>query len=128
MAKMISSRDYDYASIGELFKVDEVAPKFRMEERYEENGQVIKDKEGKPRKFETDEVVGYKFFVTVVKGRFRKKSTQVAINGLMEPPITNDEIMKRDSVKCRFVNLRESMIGHPMYFSADKIELIPESK
>ncbi|OTP06751.1 hypothetical protein A5844_002724, partial [Enterococcus sp. 10A9_DIV0425] len=40
--------------------------------------------------------------------------------------ITNEEIRKKDSVKCRFSNLTVSMSGNPMYYKADDIVLLPQ--
>ena len=65
--------------------------------------------------------------MTILDGQFRKKATQVTVNTL-DHPIDNDEIMKRDSVKCRFENLQPSMAGHPMYYKADKIIVLEKQK
>ncbi len=37
--------------------------------------------------------------------------------------MTNDDIMKKDSVKIKFVNLECSMRDNPMYYRAEKIDL-----
>ena len=108
MAKMLSVRDFDLAAIGTLFEVDEVMPKFATEERKDSSGNIILDGEGRPRKFNTEEIVGYKYSVTILDGDFRKKSTQVTVDGLKQV-VTNEEIKKKDSIKCRFTNLSVSM-------------------
>lgn len=125
MAKMLSVRDFDLAAIGTLFEVDEVMPKFATEERKDSTGNMILDSEGRPRKFSTGEIVGYKYSVTILDGDFRKKSTQVTVDGLKQV-ITNEEIRKKDSVKCRFTNLSVSMSGNPMYYKADAILLLSQ--
>lgn len=123
MAKMLNMRDFDFTAIGAIFELDEVAPKFATEERKDGQGKTILGQDGRPRRFNTDEIVGYKYSVTVSEGNFRKKATQVTVDNL-DRPITNEEILKQDSVKCKFVNLQASMIGNPMYFKADKIQLM----
>lgn len=115
-------RDFDFTAIGTIFELDEVTPKFATEERTNDQGKTIMGQDGQPRKFNTDEIVGYKYSVTITEGNYRKKATQVTVNSL-DNPITNKEILKRESVKCKFVNLEPSMIGNPMYFKADKIQL-----
>lgn len=125
MAKMLSVRDFDLAAIGTLFEVDEVMPKFATEERKDSAGNIILDNEGRSRKFNTGEIIGYKYSVTILDGAFRKKSTQVTVDGL-KAVITNDEIRKRDSVKCRFEDLAVSMSGNPMYYKANDIILVPQ--
>ncbi|WP_429969003.1 hypothetical protein [Enterococcus sp. AZ136] len=127
MAKMLNMRDFDFTAIGTIFELDEVTPKFATEERTNDQGKTIMGQDGQPRKFNTDEIVGYKYSVTITEGNYRKKATQVTVNSL-DNPITNKEILKRESVKCKFVNLEPSMIGNPMYFKADKIQLIDVQK
>lgn len=127
MAKMLNMRDFDFTAIGTTFELDEVTPKFATEERTNDQGKTIMGQDGQPRKFNTDEIVGYKYSVTITEGNYRKKTTQVTVNSL-DNPITNKEILKRKSVKCKFVNLEPSMIGNPMYFKADKIQLIEIGK
>ncbi|WP_230710165.1 hypothetical protein [Enterococcus sp. SMC-9] len=63
----------------------------------------------------------------MILGQFRKKATQVTVNTL-DHPIDNDEIMKRESVKCRFENLQPSRPGNPMYYKADNIILLGNQK
>ena len=123
MAKMLNMRDFDLTRIGAIFELDEVTPKFETEERLDGQGKTILGQDGRPRRFNTDEIVGYKYSVTILEGNFKKKSTQVTVNSL-DNPITNEEIMKRDSVKCKFVNLQQSMVGNPMYYRADGIQLV----
>ena len=125
MAKMLSVRDFDLAAIGTLFEVDEVMPKFATEERKDSSGNIILDGEGRPRKFNTEEIVGYKYSVTILDGDFRKKSTQVTVDGLKQV-VTNEEIKKKDSIKCHFTNLAVSLSGNPMYYKADAILLLSQ--
>ncbi|EUJ37945.1 hypothetical protein [Brochothrix thermosphacta] len=122
MAKLLSVRDWDFNTIGTLFELDEVTPVFEQEHRADENGEIIKDREGKPRNFATDKVIGMNYSVTILDGKFKKKSTQIKILD-PKPFMTNDDIMKKDSVKIKFVNLECSMQGNPMYYRAEKIEL-----
>lgn len=126
MAKMLNLRDFDFSNIGNVFELDEVTPKFQTEERVDNQGKIIMGQDNRPRKFNTEEIVGYKYSVTMLDGPFRKKSTQVTINNLNRP-ISNEEIMKRASVKCKFQELQPSMIGNPMYYKADGIELLNEN-
>lgn len=123
MAKLLSVRDWDFSNIGSIFELDEVTPVFEQEHRADENGEVIKDREGKPRNFATDKIIGQNYSVTILDGKFKKKSTQIKI---LDPKalITNDDIMKKDSVKVTFGNLECSMQGNPMYYRAEKIDFI----
>lgn len=106
MAKMLAQRDFDLSHIGERFELDEVMPKFEQEERTNEKaGEIILGSDG----------------------QFRKKSTQVTVLGA-ELVITNETIMKSESVKCLFENLEVSMAGNPMYYKAEKIILEKEGK
>ena len=127
MAKMLSQRDFNFSAIGGKFELDEVTPVFETENRADENGEIITDRDGKPRNYSTENLIGYNYSVTILEGEFRKKSTQIKV---LDPklPITNEEIMKRDSVKCSFTNLEVSMVGHPMYYRAEAIELIEPTK
>jgi hypothetical protein len=128
MAKMLAQRDFDLSQIGKLFELDEVTPKFEQEERAnEKTGEIILGSDGKPRKFDTDKIVGYKYSVTILDGKFRKKSTQVTVL-IPDSIITNEKIMASDSVKCRFENLDVSMAGNPMYYKAENIILEKETK
>jgi hypothetical protein len=112
----------------EPFELDEVTPKMATEERLDDSGNKIMGNDGTPRKFNTDEIIGYKYSVTILEGEHRKKSTQITVAGL-NCPINNAEIMKRDSVKCRFTGLEPSMVGNPIYYKAEKIELVaPQAK
>lgn len=122
MAKLLSVRDWDFNTIGTLFELDEVTPVFEQEKRADENGVIIKDKDGKDKNFATDKIIGQNYSVTILDGKFKKKSTQMKILD-PKPFMTNDDIMKKDSVKVKFVNLECSMQGHPMYYRAEKIEL-----
>jgi hypothetical protein len=124
---MLSQKDFNFAEIGKRFELDEVIPVYEMEQRTDDKGEVIKDKEGKPLNFTTDKLIGYNYSVTILDGQFRKKSTQVKV---LDPHIamTNEEIMKHDSVKCSFQNLESSMIGNPMYYKADVIEILEPIK
>ncbi|WP_317945009.1 hypothetical protein [Carnobacterium maltaromaticum] len=122
MAKLLSVRDWDFNTIGTLFELDEVTPVFEQEHRADENGEIIKDREGKPRNFATDKIIGQNYSVTILDGKFKKKSTQIKILNPIAL-MTNDDIMKKDSVKVKFVKLECSMQGNPMYYRAEKIEL-----
>ena len=102
---MLNMRDFDFTAIGNTFELDEVMPKFATEERQGVDGTLILGQDGRPRKFNTDEIVGYKYSVTIMEGNYRKKATQITVDGL-QSIITNQEIMKRDSVKCTFDNLQ----------------------
>lgn len=123
MAKLLSQRDWNFNDIGTTFELDEVIPVYETEHRADENGEVIKDREGKARNFQTETLIGYTFSITILDGQFKKKSTQVKVLDTTLP-ITNDEIMKRDSVKCTFKNLQASMISTVMYYKADSITLV----
>ncbi|MFD1901083.1 hypothetical protein GQR36_15690 [Enterococcus termitis] len=74
MAKMLAQRDFDLSHIGERFELDEVMPKFEQEERTNgKTGEVILGSDGRPRKFDTETIIGYKYSVTILDGQFRKK-------------------------------------------------------
>lgn len=122
---MLSMRDFDFTKIGTTFELNEVTPKFETKERQDVQGNSILGQDGRPRRFNTDEIVGYKYSVTILEGIYRKKSTQVTVDSI-DRPITNEEIMKRDSVRYKFLNLQPSMIGNPIYYRADKIQLLSD--
>ena len=124
---MLAQRDFNLSDIGTLFELDEVTPVFETEVLTGKNGEIILDKTGNPRKFQTDIIIGYNYSVTILDGLFRKKSTQIKV---LDPDskITNKEIMNHDSIKCNFENLETSMIGNPMYYRADDIKFIEERK
>lgn len=123
MAKLLTLRDWDFNNIGSIFELDEVIPVFEQENRADKNGEIIQDREGKPCNFPTDVIIGYNYSVTVLDGNFRKKSTQVKILD-PKPLMTNQDIMKKDSVKIKFINLECSMQGNPMYYRAEKIDFV----
>lgn len=123
MAKLLTLRDWDFNEIGSLYELDEIIKVYEMENRADENGEIIKDREGKPRNYATDTVIGYNYSVTILDGKFRKKSTQVKILDT-NPLMTNEAIMKKDSVKVEFVGLECSMQGNPMYYRAQGIKLV----
>ena len=127
MAKMLSQRDFNYSAIGTKFELDEVTPVFETEQRADENGEIITDRDGRPRNFQTDKLIGHNYSVTILEGEFRKKSTQVKV---LNPKavITNAEIMKHSSVKCSFQNLEASMVGNPIYYRAETVEIIEPTK
>lgn len=77
MAKLLSQRDWNFNDIGTTFELDEVIPVYETEHRADENGEVIKDREGKARNFQTETLIGYTFSITILDGQFKKKSTQV---------------------------------------------------
>ena len=123
MAKMLAQKDWDFNNIGSIFELDEIIPVYETEHRADENGEVIKDRDGKPKNFQTDKIIGYNYSVTILEPPFKKKSTQVKVLE-KEPIITNSEIMKCDSVKVKFMNLETSMIGNPMYYKASDVVLL----
>ncbi|EJE1920448.1 hypothetical protein M4H60_002417 [Listeria monocytogenes] len=122
MAKMLSMKDFNFSDIGTTFELDEVMPKFATEERLDDKGNLVLGMDKKPRKFNTGEIIGYKYSVTILNGQFRKKATQISVESI-DCPITNEEILKQDTVRCTFDNLQVSMTGNPMYYKADKINL-----
>jgi hypothetical protein len=123
MAKMLQLRDFELDNIGSHFELDEVIPKYEMEKRTDENGEILKDRDGKDRLFPTDKIIGWKYNVTIKDGKFKKKSTQVTINHT-EPLVDNDYIMSADEVPVTFDNLQVTMTGNPMYYKADDIHLL----
>ncbi|HEM3611582.1 TPA: hypothetical protein U1C34_000796 [Streptococcus suis] len=123
MAKMLSQRDWDYNKIGTRFELDEVMPKYDTETRTDDDGNIILGQDGKPRKFNTDKIIGYKYNVTIKDGQFKKKSTQVTIEHT-KPLVDNDYIMEADEVVVAFDNLEVSMAGNVMYYKADDIHLL----
>jgi len=127
MAKMLAQRDFNFADIGKRFELDEVIPVYKTEQRTDDKGEVIKGKDGRPQNFSTDQLIGYSYNVTILDGQFRKKSTQIKV---LDPNLimTNEEIMKYDSVQCSFQNLTASMIDNPMYYKADAIMLLEPTK
>ena len=72
MAKLLSVRNWDFNNIGNVFELDEVTPVFEQEHRADENGEIIKDREGKPRNFATDRIIGQNYSVTILDGKFKK--------------------------------------------------------
>lgn len=122
MAKLLTQRDWDFNAIGSIYELDEIIEVFETEHRADENGEIIKDRNGEPRNFFTDKLIGYNYSVTILDGKFRKKSTQVKILN-PKPLMTNDDIMKKDSVKVQFIKLECSMAGNPMYYRAENITL-----
>ena len=123
MAKMLSVRDWDYNNIGTRFELDEVLPKYEKEKRTDENGEIIKGRDGKDRLFDTDKIIGWKYNVTIKDGRFKKKSTQVTVNN-PEMVVDNDYIMAQDEVPVTFEGLEVSMTGNSMYYKAESIHLV----
>lgn len=127
MAKMLKQGDFNLTNIGTVHELDEVTPVFEMEHRKDDNGEIITDRDGNPRNFATDKVIGFNCSTTILDGEFKKKSTQIKILNA-ELPITNEEIMALDSVKVQFENLQVSMVGNPMYYRADSITIIEPKK
>ena len=120
MAKMLTNKDFDMSNIGTRVELDEVIPRLGMDVLKDENGNEILDKDGKPKKFYTDEIIGYSYSVTIKDGEFKKKSTQIRVDHL-DPLCTNDYIMEEDEILVGFENIQVTMIGNPMYYKADKI-------
>jgi len=127
MAKDLKQGDFNLTDIGSLFEVDEVTPAYETEQRKDDNGNIIMDRDGKPRKFNTDIIIGASYSVTILEGNFKKKSTQVKV---LDPKFAtnNEEIQKLDSIKCTFDNLQVSMAGNPMYYRADSITIVEPTK
>jgi len=113
--------------IGTRFEVDEVIPNFAQEERKDDNGNVILDSNGKPRKFNTDEIIGYSYNVTIKDGRFKKKSTQIKVMQL-DPLCTNDDVMTEDEILVGFENIQLSFNGKALYYKADNIFFLDNKK
>lgn len=80
MAKMLSQNDWNFNNIGTKFELDEVIPKFETEVRADANGEIIKNRDGSERRFNTDKIIGWKYNVTIKDGQFKKKSTQVSVD------------------------------------------------
>ena len=53
MAKMLSQNDWNFNNIGTKFELDEVIPKFETEVRADANGEIIKNRDGSERRFNT---------------------------------------------------------------------------
>ena len=72
MAKMLSQNDWNFNNIGTKFELDEVIPKFETEVRADANGEIIKNRDGSERRFNTDKIIGWKYNVTIKDGQFKK--------------------------------------------------------
>ncbi|TKW70591.1 MAG: hypothetical protein DI580_11265 [Cutibacterium acnes] len=94
MAKMLSQNDWNFNNIGTKFELDEVIPKFETEVRADANGEIIKNRDGSERRFNTDTLVD------------------------------NDYIQAMDEVPVTFDNLQATMISSTMYYKADAIHLV----
>ena len=127
MARMLTEKDFDMTDIGTRFEVDEVIPNFAQEERTDDSGNVILDSNGKPRKFHTDEIIGYSYNVTIKDGRFKKKSTQIKVMQL-DPLCTNDDVMSEDEILVGFENIQLSFNGKALYYKADNIFFLDNKK
>ncbi len=57
MAKMLSQNDWNFNNIGTKFELDEVIPKFETEVRADANGEIIKNRDGSERRFNTDKII-----------------------------------------------------------------------
>ena len=68
MAKMLSQNDWNFNNIGTKFELDEVIPKFETEVRADANGEIIKNRDGSERRFNTDKIIGWKYNVTIKDG------------------------------------------------------------
>ena len=73
MAKMLSQNDWNFNNIGTKFELDEVIPKFETEVRADANGEIIKNRDGSERRFNTDKIIGWKYNVTIKDGQFKKE-------------------------------------------------------
>ena len=100
MAKMLSQNDWNFNNIGTKFELDEVIPKFETEVRADANGEIIKNRDGSERRFNTDKIIGWKYNVTIKDGQFKKKSTQVSVDN-PEALVDNDYIQAIITYKSR---------------------------
>lgn len=123
MAKMLSQNDWKFNNIGTKFELDEVIPKFETEVRADANGEIIKNRDGSERRFNTDKIIGWKYNVTIKDGQFKKKSTQVSVDN-PDALVDNDYIQAMDEVPVTFDNLQATMISSTMYYKADAIHLV----
>lgn len=123
MEKMLSQNDWNFNNIGTKFELDEVIPKFETEVRSDANGEIIKNRDGSERRFNTDKIIGWKYNVTIKDGQFKKKSTQVSVDN-PEALVDNDYIQAMDEVPVTFDNLQATMISTTMYYKADAIHLV----
>ena len=114
---MLSQNDWNFNNIGTKFELDEVIPKFETEVRADANGEIIKNRDGRGRRFNTDKIIGWKYNVTI------KKSTQVSVDN-PEALVDNDYIQAMDEVPVTFDNLQATMISSTMYYKADAIHLV----
>ena len=113
----------NFNNIGTKFELDEVIPKFEMEVRADSNGEIIKNRDGSERRFNTDKIIGWKYNVTIKDGQFKKKSTQVSVDN-PEALVDNDYIQAMDQVPVTFDNLQATMISSTMYYKANAIHLV----
>ena len=120
---MLSQNDWNFNNIGTKFELDEVIPKFETEVRADANGEIIKNRDGSERRFNTDKIIGWKYNVTIKDGQFKKKSTQVSVDN-PEALVDNDYIQAMDQVPVTFDNLQATMISSTMYYKADAIHLV----
>ena len=54
---MLSQNDWNFNNIGTKFELDEVIPKFETEVRADANGEIIKNRDGSERRFNTDKII-----------------------------------------------------------------------
>ena len=120
---MLSQNDWNFNNIGTKFELDEVIPKFETEVRADANGEIIKNRDGSERRFNTDKIIGWKYNVTIKDGQFKKKSTQVSVDN-PDALVDNDYIQAMDEVPVTFDNLQATMISTTMYYKADAIHLV----
>lgn len=110
---MLSQNDWNFNNIGTKFELDEVIPKFETEVRADANGEIIKNRDGSERRFNTDKIIGWKYNVTIKDGQFKKKSTQVSVDN-PDALVDNDYIQAMDEVPVTFDNLQATMISTTM--------------
>lgn len=79
---MLIMRDFDCSKVGNIFELDEVTPKPATEEHIDDPDNKAMDNDDTPRKFNTDEVVGYKYSLTIPEDEYRTKSTQITATSL----------------------------------------------
>ena len=88
---------------------------------------IIKNSDGSEKRFNTQNIIGWKYNITIKDGPFKKKSTQVSVDN-PEPLVDNDYIQAMDEVPVTFENLRASMISKTMYYKADAIHLVDKKQ
>ena len=94
-----------------------------LKRKSEQMQEIIKNRDGSERRFNTDKIIGWKYNVTIKDGQFKKKSTQVSVDN-PDALVDNDYIQAMDEVPVTFDNLQATMISTTMYYKADAIHLV----